>query len=909
MPGANKRDVIGRFQLGEIIGSGGFGTVHRALDPDGNKVAIKLLAPHMDSDETLERFHREGTIRIEHPNVVRVLDAGLDKGVSFIAFELLEGDPLSTVLENAPLPLAQVLDAAAQISAGLTAAHERAIVHRDPKPANIFCCEDGVIKILDFGIARPMSQAGPQLTMAGAVIGTPGYLSPEQAKGDPNISPAADIWSLGVILYQALSGKNPFLRQSAVATILAVVLEEPPAIETAAELPAGLVDAISRCLDKDPSRRWESAEQLAAALAAIDLDAVPTPAPIEPTAIAEDERRVVALLLATEVRDLATLEAAVDEHGGRLTPMLGGAIGVFGGQTYEGDEAQRAVSAALSARGAATLMAVSTGRATGTRGTVSGEAVGAVERAIEARLSGVAVGASAARMLRGHFELRPVPDRKDVFEVPRALTRRETGELLAVQPDRPLLGRSTELAQLDDVVGRALESSRASVIWVSGPAGIGKSRLRLELERRLRARENLTLLTACGESHRREVAFHAMASLLRSAPMLEPFFLNPGVSEPRRERALHTFLADVFNDNAWAVQCFRPLAKLLGLSLDTKPTDRAADAQLLADQMRIAISDLLCEMARTPLAIILDDGQWVDAQTLSLLDRQLRRLSDRPLLIFVAARPELAEQRPALFEGPRLRRIEPAGLVLDDVDLLARICAGREVPRPVVEAIATRTGGNPFFVEQILRELIEQDLLDHEPESLPIPLDVEGAVQSRLDHLPRGEKLICKRAAVFTRPFTAPALEALDVAESQLHLQQLERRGLVAVPRTLSREEEYRFESSLVAEVAYGMNTDEARVELHRLAAAFLLHRADVDHEELARHHDLGGEPELAARAYAEAARTASSRGDSGSVLRCSERALELGLDGDAAVELHLACADALSFLGDRKRQRASLDR
>ncbi|MBX3271400.1 MAG: protein kinase [Sandaracinaceae bacterium] len=906
---ARRTETVGPFRLGAVIGSGGFGTVYRAVGPDGAEVALKLLAPHVDSRETVERFHREGTIRIEHPNVVRVIDAGRDDGVSYIAFELLVGRPLSTVLESAPLPAAQVLGIAKQICAGLAAAHARGIVHRDLKPGNVFCCEDGAVKILDFGIARPMSQAGPQLTMAGSVIGTPGFLSPEQAKGDVNIAPAADLWSLGVILYQALSGQNPFMRQTAVATILAVVLEEAPPLERADGLPRGLAEIVASCLVKSPTARVSSAEELLRALEGIDLAAsLVTEAPAALTAtIPEDERRVVALLLASEVRDLERVRAVVEELGGELIPMLGGAIGVFGGRTYEGDEASRAVRAALEARDAVAWVAVSTGRATGRGGTVSGEAVTAVERAVAAKVAGVAVDAAAARQLRAQFELVPVGDA--LFEVPRALTRRETGNFPSLREDLPLLGRDAELAAMERAIESAFATPHATAIWVSGPPGIGKTRLRAELERRLAARGEVTVLSARCESHRRDAAYHAFAQLLRSEATLEPFFTNAGVSPGRRERALRELLERVLADATWARQCIEPLGRLLGLpiGLDAAGT-RRSDPQLLADRLRVSLADVLSELARAPLAIVLDDAQWADAPSLALLDDLLDRLASRPLLVFVASRPELAEARPDLFAGRDLRRIEPHGLSAAEVATAAAAIAGRDVPAALTQEIAARTGGNPFFVEQIVRELVEQDLLDRELAELPIPLDVEGAVQSRLDHLPAPEKQLCKKASVFATAFSEPALEALELTEPARHLGALAKRGLVSARRGGVEGHVYRFRSSLVADVAYRMNTDEARGELHRMAAAFLERAPGVDREELARHLALGGEPERAAAAYAQAAFEASVRGDGSSVLRCADRALELGVEGETACELHLARADALSFGGDKDARRAALD-
>lgn len=906
---------VGPFSLGRIIGSGGFGTVYEATDSDGQVVALKLLAPHVDSEETLERFQREGKIRIEHPNVVRVIDAGQDRGVSYIAFELLQGKPLNVLLEDAPLPPADVIGIARQICAGLAAAHERDIVHRDLKPGNVFCCADGSVKILDFGIARPMSSAGPQLTMAGSVIGTPGYLAPEQAKGEANISPAADIWSLGVILFQALTGKNPFMRQTAVATILAVVLEEAPTLGTFG-LPPGLAEHVQRCLRKEPSERWGSAAEIGRALEQIDFSASPVAksADDNEASIPTGERRVVALLLASEVDDLASLDAAVRDWGGELIPIVGGAIGVFGGRTYEGDEVIRAVHAALEARETASYVAVATGRATGSAGTVSGEAVLAVERAVEAKLPGVAVDAVATRQLVGLFELKPARD--GVFEVPRAFSVRETGNFPTVREDLPLLGREGELATIDAAVAAALDDRRAIVMWVAGPPGIGKTRLRAELEKQVRARDDVRLMSARSESHRRDAAYHLMGALLRSAPMLEPFFLNPGVSEARRRRALVELCEEVLGDPRWARQCVEPLARLLDLpdvdGAAVSSVGRHSDPQLMADRLRVSLADLFGSMARKwPLVLSIDDAQWADTESLELLDELLDRLHGEPFLVLVASRPELEEKEEKLFEGRELIRVEPRGLRVGDVARVAAAIAKREVPAALCEEVAARTGGNPFFVEQIVRELVEHDLLDREFESLPIPLDVEGAVQSRLDHLPYPEKQLCKRAAVYVSSFTETALMALDTPDPARHLGALAKRGLVSAHTTRAdpSEREYRFRSSLFAEVAYRMNSDEACRDLHRLAAEFLGSAARADAEKLAYHWEHAGEHGRAAEAYAEAAMDASGRGDSPSVLRCSGRAFALGLVGGRAAELYLVRADSLSFMGQPDAQREALDR
>lgn len=905
-------ETLGPYVLDRVIGAGGFGTVYRAHGPTGQPVALKVLAPHVDSEETMARFEREGSIRIEHPNVVRVLDAGSAGGQSYIAFELLEGRPLNAVLEDAPLPPEVVLDIGLQICAGLSAAHARGVVHRDLKPGNVFLGDDGVLKILDFGIARPMSQAGPQLTMAGSVVGTPGYLAPEQAKGDPHIAAAADLWALGVILYQAASGVSPFMRTSAVATILAVVLEEPPPLgEQAAALPRGMADIIHRCLHKDPRERWPDAEALRVALAGLDLAGGRSSSTEVALSIQPGEQRVVALLLAVEVRDASALEDAVREWGGELIPMLGGqAIGVFGGRTYEGDEGVRAVKAASRSRDAAGFIAVASGRATGGGGTVNGEVVREVERLVEARLEGVALDPRVARQASRELPVRRIS--ASVYEVPRAVRHVETGSFAAVRADLPLLDREVELAQLDQAMEAVFQDERATIVWVHGPPGIGKSRLRAELERRL-ARRNVPMLTGRGESHRREAALHLLANALKSHPTLEPLFGAAGVSDERRRRGLAEMLGLALGDATWARQCFEPIARLLGLpeGADASTASRRSDPQLMADRVRVSLTDVLTALGeRGPFALVLDDLQWADDASLQLVDALAMRLPRRPLLIFVAARSELEERDPELFAQREVLRIGPRGLQPDAVRTLAETIARRTVPPKVVDEVATRTGGNPFFVEQIVRELAEQDLLDQPLAQLPIPIDVEGAVQSRLDHLPADEKHLCKQAAIYAGAFTPKALVALGAREPETHLGSLLRRGLLSArsPGGEGSEREYRFKNALVAEVAYRMTSEEARRELHRAAALYLDALPGADREELGRHLELGGQPERAAILFAEAATRAARRGDSVSVLRCGERAIALGLTGQEAFDLHLAYADACSFLGRKSDQRRAIE-
>jgi len=897
--------AFGPYRVEGVVGSGGFGTVYRATR-EGKVVALKVLAAHFASRDMRRRFIREGNIRIEHPNVVKVLEAGsTPEGDDYIALELLEGEPLTKRLQRAPLPATEVVGLALDVLAGLDAAHAMGVVHRDLKPGNVFLCEDGTVKVLDFGIARWLTPSpDQQLTREGSVVGTPGYLSPEQAKGVADVDARTDIWALGVLLYQALSGLSPFLRDSSVATILAVVLEDvEPIAERAEGLPDGLAEIVDKCLKKEPNERWPSAKALAAALKTIDLEARPTRVSALPGAasmsLPADEQRVVALLLASGVRDSAVLADTVADWGGELIPMMGQrAIGVFGGRRWEGDETKRAAMAALEAREATEFIAIASGRATGARGTVSGDAVRAVERACAARRDGVAVDEAAARSLSG-VPLEEISS--GLYEIPRD-AEISTSEAPQTQDILPLLGRNAEMAQLKAAVSMMRDERRPVVAWIGGPPGIGKTRLRQELVGQLRAAdEPIRIMFGAGESHRREATLHLVAAAVRSA-----VFADTG----DRPTMLERFCEDAVGDPEWGREAADALGRLFGIDpVSRSSMTRVSDPQLQSDRVRVALGDVFVGFAQKgPLVLVLDDAQWADAESLDFLEELLERMSDLPFLLLLCARAELGEEHPDLFAAQDVIRIQPRGLVQARVAELAAAIAEAPLRERLVRAVTTRSGGNPFFVEQIVRELTEQRLLDADLDELPIPLDVEAAVQSRLDHLPPQEKRLLQRASVYGGSFTAEGLLALGVTEPEGLLRRLARRGLVSSRGRSRGSGGHQFQNALVSDVAYRMLARHTGQELHRRAAAFLSRSSDVDQEVVARHHELGTETEQAANGYTRATLTAARRGDIQGVIRCSERALSLGAAEEDRFALYMARADALQFAGRRDEQARAVE-
>ncbi|HIY43277.1 MAG TPA: protein kinase [Candidatus Nocardiopsis merdipullorum] len=270
-----------RYRLEEQVGSGGMGTVWKSTDTLLNRfVAVKLLHPAQMAEPTArERFRTEGRITagLSHPGIAQVYDYGEGDGRAFLIMELVVGEPLSQILrEQGPLSADQTLDFVCQAAKALAAAHARGVVHRDIKPGNLLVTGEGQLKLTDFGIAR--GDMSVTLTQTGMVMGTAQYISPEQASGRPATS-ASDLYALGVVAYECLSGQPPFTGDSPVALALAHTREEPP--ELPAHVPADVNELVSSLLLKDPADRPSSASEVAHTAAVIRSNAgtgPPTPA-------------------------------------------------------------------------------------------------------------------------------------------------------------------------------------------------------------------------------------------------------------------------------------------------------------------------------------------------------------------------------------------------------------------------------------------------------------------------------------------------------------------------------------------------------------------------------------------------------------------------------------------------------
>lgn len=309
----NAGSRLGPYEILSLLGAGGMGEVYRARDTRlGRDVAIKILPPSLTGDaDRLRRFEQEAraVAALNHPNILAVHDIGNDNGSPYLVSELLEGSTLRERIKGGPLPSRKAIECAMQVAKGLAAAHEKGIVHRDLKPDNLFLTKDGRVKILDFGLAkltpiehssasgtRTFAETDNTGTSPGLVMGTIGYLSPEQVRGKP-VDHRSDIFSFGAILYEMLSGERAFKHDSAAETMTAILKEDPPDLtKFNQKISPGLERITRHCLEKNPEERFQSARDLAFDLESLsDLSGLNVP---QAASAAEKPRRIYRLAAA-----------------------------------------------------------------------------------------------------------------------------------------------------------------------------------------------------------------------------------------------------------------------------------------------------------------------------------------------------------------------------------------------------------------------------------------------------------------------------------------------------------------------------------------------------------------------------------------------------------------------------------
>jgi hypothetical protein len=858
------REVIDeRFTIEQLAGFGTMGQIYRARDRrSGGLVALKVM--HDAERLELERFAREAQVlaTLSHPGIVRYIDSGITaEGEPYLVMEWLSGETLSMRLQRAQLTLGETLALGRRVASALGAIHRGGVVHRDIKPNNLFLRDNAIDKValIDFGMARrPL--ADPKLTVTGTMLGTPGYIAPEQVYNVPNLDGRADIFSLGCVLYRCISGRAPFRGPDALRMLLNGTAEQLPRLrEFRPSIPRELDDLVARMLSRSPEDRPPSGDAVAAELLTIE-ESEPSPVSLHPgprnmvSEIVASERRLICLVLArmpdrgdrgergegpVPVADRVAQERAllevVERHRGKLEVAGDGLLRVI-----------------LSNADAATDLAVRAARCAVALHALlgNGSAIVSGRELLGPGLSETDLYHRAVELLQGAASTATIAidaltsalikDRFDTSETGQALR----GPLRA--PDRARLlfgeplacvGREQEIDQLERIFEQCSEEHVATMVLLSGWDGVGKSRLGDEFLRRLEAGgQPVKIWIGEADALASSAAFGLLSQVLQRALKLshgEPL-------EAQRDQ-IRAWVARHPNLGARVAE---HLGELAGTPFESEaPSAARQDGRLPSEQMRQAfLSFLRAECAAQPVVIVLEDLHWGDLPTIKLIYAALGALSDQPLMVLALARNTVHELFPQLWADRCVQEIRLRKLSRRASAQLVRQVAGDQLDAELLRSIVERSDRHASYLEELSRALAEG-------RGARTPETVLAMVQARLEKLDPAARRVLRAASIFGDVFWRGSVEALlEDTDTAAWLAVLVEQGVIEV-RDGGRfpgETEYAFQHTLVREVAYEMLTSGDRVAGHWLAGHWLEKVGEPDLARIQAHFDRcgsGGHP------------------------------------------------------------------
>jgi predicted Ser/Thr protein kinase len=891
-------EVLGdRFVIERLAGLGGMGAVYRATDrSNGAPLAVKIL---QGRSAEVDRFAQEARLlaELQHPAVVRYVAQGkLADGQLFLAMEWLDGETLAERLEREPLGAGDAIVTIRRAAEGLALVHQHGIVHRDVKPSNLFLVDKNPrqLKLLDFGIAR--FQLSPRaMTNTGAVLGTVGYMAPEQAIGARDIDARADVFALGCVLFECLTGKPPFAGDHAVAILAKVLREEAPRVsELRPGVQAALDDLVARMLAKDKQLRPKDATALLA-----EIDRFSTVAEETPLSSARyrarltgSEQRLACVILVQldgsavsmaetlspdkQAHDLADTRGLAAPFGAEVEQLADGTLLLtLSAHGSANDQASRASSLALALRGAnpGARVALATGRG----GTNGGQAFGpAIDRAaalLDSSPGIVRIDEVTAGLLDARFDVRGGV----------LLARREhDGVRTLLGKPTMCVGRDKELVLLEATLTECIDEQVARAILVTAPPGTGKSRLRFELVERARKRGDVTILIARADPVAAGSSLGLVRQLARAGMGLREG--DPAREQQQRLAAhLSSHLSGHFRNEGLARMC-EFLGELVGVPSDAaSPLLRAArnDPEMMGVWMRRSFEDwLLALCVARPLLIVLEDLHWGDAPSLAYVEGLLRKLDERALFVLALARPEVHEIFPKLWSSVGAQEIRLPGLPRRAAERLVRSVLGDDVGRERVSRIVERADGNAYYLEELIRRVAETDT-DQLPET------ILAMVESRLARLEPDARRILRAASVFGEVFWEGGVTALLGGEDHANEVAGWLRALVGRELLTTRmgekfpgDHEYAFRHGLLRDAAYATLTDADRLTAHRLAGEWLEHAGEKDALVLADHFEQGGEPIHAIPLLLRAGQIALAAGKPDAALTLARRGFSVGASG-----------------------------
>ena len=899
--------VGGRFEIVEEAGRGGMAIVYRANDlaAAGKSVALKILPV---GGET-ERFAREAKVlaRLEHPTIVPHVASGeTDDGLLYLAMEWLDGEDLADRIGREGLLVTDSLGLARRMAEALGAAHALGIVHRDVKPSNIYLVHGDVeqAKLVDFGIASFRHGTQP-LTATGAFVGTLGYVAPEHADGSRNIDGRADIYSLGCVLFECLTGTPAIEGTHALEVLAKTMLEGVPDVRTRRpDLHPALAELVKRMTAQKREERFANTVELCAAIDAL-RNQPGEAAPSFPTRVRlTGEQRLASIamlinpdasLVGSSTLTPAMLEeqerrvhALVRRFGGEMRVLSTGLLVTMTGGSSAVDLAVAATECALALR---TLhpqaeAVLATGRID-----ANFDVSSVVRRALSLLEHGrgrglLRVDETTAGLIASRFVLR---DEEGVTTVLHKTDADSPVRTLLGKPT-PCVGREKELALLEATLDECIDESAARVFLITAPPGTGKSRLRSELSGRVEAtRPGVRTLTTSADHAASRSALAVAAALV-----LEAAGSQSGATASSRFERIRAHVTSL--SSKVAPERAQGLAEMLSEMCDAPstlpPSDTLIgarnDPRIMNERMQRAFEEWIGLLARdAPLLLVLEDMHWADAASLTYLASALKRSHDAAIMLLGLARPEIHEALPDLLGKGAVQEIRLGGITKRAAERLVRF-ALPQIENERVIHIVERADGNPFYLEELVRWAATgaQRPADERTGSVggsitQLPDTVLLMVQSRIEQLAPTARQVLRAASVFGNAawiegiatLLGGTVDASAWVESLVHDEILVHESDSRFPGL----HEVVFRHGLLREASYATLTDEDRVEAHATAARWLEAVGESDPLLLAEHHERGKSPGRAAPLFLRAAQHAAEAANLSSAIALSQRGLDSG--------------------------------
>jgi eukaryotic-like serine/threonine-protein kinase len=922
-----RAETLERFDVTREVGRGAAGIVFRAVDRQSQApVALKVIASPDPDEEMRARFLDEGELlsHIDHPGIVRIVAYGtlgprtvelagqvFQPETPFIAMEWLEGEDLSRRHSERRLSLPESLECGRQVASALGAAHAQGIVHRDVKPSNVFLVQppkEGAsrmfVKLLDFGVACEAQH----MTALGPMVGTPAYMAPEQARGDTTMDPRCDVYSLGATLFELISGRPPHIGPSPIATMAKLVSTPAQRLsELLLEVPDALDDLLAEMLELEWQARpyaVDVQERLRALVADPALPELANAMDSQRESVQSSVSRLVTTMVALHAGKGAAREEqmrAMRERGAEAVRLGKDSIVAYlGARRAHGGEAAVAIELGRKLIKQGACVGVATGRALVDLARPAGEVVDkASALAREAASGQLFADETTAELARSSYEFTRGPTSSWLVGGEVA-DRRQRAE------QTPFVGRGAELEQLFAAYERSFDTRQPVVVSVSGPPGIGKSRLAREFLKRLdEYRHSLPPVT--------EPSVGVRADELGADTQVRARVVRARCEAYGRSRALGT-AADALIDllripkgasSAEVSAALAPLglvhdeSGLLASLLAGEEFRSDVDPHRARDILYLAMTELMLAATRAePCVLVLEDLQWSDPESVAWFDHLLSRASGNPLMLLVLARPSFWKDNPGRFTERDHVRVELRPIPRRATMEIARALIGCEKDDPKLGQIAKQAAGSPLFAEELARVIAAGKSASSVP-------TIEAAIQVSLDSLDDRARDALVNMSVFGLSAWDKGLQAVGVADAAESVERL-LEGEMVVEQALSRfsgTREVWFKHALVRDVAYASASDATRKELHAKVASWLAGVGE-DAATIAEHYELGGQSVRAAGYWEVAARRALAANALRDAVKMADRALTFARDDKDAFARAMLLDEIYSRLDERASER-----